>query len=118
MAVRIDGPILEYASRCRRHIVANPIYKLFLGTPKPNWFQLSKDEQDKMLAKLRTLLEKAGGKSVVLCNSAWSSEKWAYFGLEEFPNIEAVQKHSELMAETNWPFEFVKSFSILGTKMP
>ena len=98
--------------------MAKPIYKLFLGTPKPNWYRLSKAEQDKMLAKLSTLLEKAGGKRIVLCDSAWSSEKWAYFGLEEFPDTDAVQKYSELMAEINWPFEFVHSFSILGTKMP
>ncbi len=97
--------------------MAKPIYKLYLGTPKPGWFKLSKNEQDAMLAKLRKLLESVGGRSIALCDSAWSSEKWAYFGLEEFPDAEAVQKHSALMAEIHWPFEFVKSFSILGTKM-
>ncbi len=97
--------------------MAKPIYKLYLGKPKPSWFKLSKDEQDKLLAKLRALLEKAGGKSLLTCNCNWASEQWAYFGLEEFPDIESVQKHTELLAESNWPFELTDSFSILGTKM-
>jgi hypothetical protein len=97
--------------------MAKPIYKLFLGKPKPSWFKLSKDEQDKLLAKLGALLGKIGGKSLLMCNCAWSSEQWAFFGLEEFPDIDAVQKHSELLAEANWPFEFGDAFSILGTKM-
>jgi hypothetical protein len=77
---------------------------------------LSKDEQDKLLAKIDSLLGKVGGKRIVMCNSGWSSEKWAYFGLEEFPDVEAVQKHSQLLAELNWPFQFADSFSLLGTK--
>lgn len=97
--------------------MAKPIYKLYLGTPKPSWYRLSKSEQDTILAKLRSLLETVGARSIALCDSSWSSEKWAYFGLEEFPNTEAVQRHSTLMAELHWPFEFTVSFSILGTKM-
>jgi hypothetical protein len=96
--------------------MANPVYKLFLLTPKPSWYKLSKDEQDKLLAKIGTLLDKVGAKSIIMCNSAWSSEKWAYFGLEEFPDVEAVQKHTQLLQEQNWPFQFAESFSILGTK--
>ena len=96
--------------------MATPVYKLFLGTPKPAWSGLSTSEQDTLLAKLRTLLEKVGARSIVMCNSAWSSEKWSYFGLEEFPDAEAVQKHTQLLLEHNWPFQFVESFSILGTK--
>ena len=93
------------------------IYKLYLGTPKPSWYQLSKEEQGKLLAKIRALLDKVGAKSILMCSSSWSNEKWAYFGLEEFPNTDAVQKHSELLAEQNWPFEFAETYSILGTKV-
>lgn len=97
--------------------MASPIYKLYLTTPRPNWYELSTDEREKTLARLRTLIEKAGGKSIVQCFSGWSNEQYGYFGLEEFPDMESVQKHSNLMAEVNHPFEFFQSFSILGTKM-
>jgi hypothetical protein len=97
--------------------VAGPVYKLYLATPRPNWYKLSKDEQEKILAKLRVLIEKAGGKSIVQCFSGWSNEQYAFFGLEEFPDVESVQKYSDLMAEINHPFEYFQSLSILGTKM-
>jgi hypothetical protein len=86
-------------------------------TPKESWYRLSKDEQGKIFAKSEALLKQVGGKSIVMCNSGWSNEKWAYFGLEEFPDAEAVQKHAQLQEEINMPFQFVESFSILGTKM-
>jgi hypothetical protein len=47
---------------------------------------------------------------------SFSPKLTAYFGLEEFPDVEAVQKHSQLLAELNWPFQFADSFSLLGTK--
>lgn len=98
--------------------MATPIYKLFMLAAKPAWFDLSKDEQEKLLAKVEALLNQVGGKRIIVCNSGWSCEKWAHFGLEEFPDVEAVQKYSQLMAELNFPFQFLESFSILGTKTP
>ena len=98
--------------------MATPIYKLFMGTPKPHWYHLSKDEQEKLLAKVDTLLNQVGAKRIMMCNSGWSSEKWAFFGLEEFPNVEAVQRHSQLLAELNFPFQFLETFSILGKLVP
>ena len=89
-----------------------------MWTPKPSWFHLSKDEQDKIIAKSEALIAQAGAKRITTCNSGWSNEKWAYFSLEEFPDVEAVQKHSQLQRELNLPFQFVESFSILGTKVP
>jgi hypothetical protein len=98
--------------------MATPVYKLFMGTPRPAWFQLSKDEQEKLSAKSEALLKQVGGKRIAFCSCGWSNEKWSFFGLEEFPDAEAVQKHSQLQAVLNMPFQFVESFSILGTKMP
>ena len=100
----------------RRNKVNKPIYKLYLIRPSASWYSRSKAEQDALFAKVRNSLEKVGGKTVLTCNSRWSSEEWAAFGLEEFPDLNAVQKHSELLEELHWPFEFGKAYSILGTK--
>jgi len=67
------------------------------------------------MAKVDEALEKAGGKRVVLCDSSWSSEEWGGCGVEEFPNIEAVQKHAELLNELNW-FRYIESSTLLGTE--
>ena len=96
--------------------MATPVYKMFLITPQPSYYALSKDAQDKLLEEVNKLLEAVGGRRLVMCNSTWSNEEWAFFGVEEFPDVEAVQRHSQLLAERGWPFQFAKSFSILGTK--
>jgi hypothetical protein len=98
--------------------MGTPVYKLFMTTPRPSWYALPKDEQEKLLAKWEALLAQVGARRITLCNSGWSNETWAFFGLEEFPDVDAVQKHSQLQAEMNLPFQYVESFSILGTKVP
>ena len=68
------------------------IYKLYLGRPTEAWYQLSQEEQNNLMAKVVQSLEDAGGKPIIRCSSAWSTETWPFFGVEEFPNIEAAQK--------------------------
>lgn len=97
--------------------MAQKIYKLFLGKPTEAWYQLSKEEQDNLLARLHDALEKVGGKRLVLCESSWASERWEFFGVEEFSDIEAEQKHSKLLNELNW-FRYVETISVLGTEWP
>jgi hypothetical protein len=37
------------------------------------------------------------------------------FGVEEFPDIEAVQKHAELLNEID-QYRYIEGISVLGTK--
>jgi len=77
---------------------------------------LSPEEQQDRLAKVGAALEQVGGKPVVICAPGWSNEQWQVFGVEEFPDIEAVQKHTQLLNELNWG-RYLTSVSILGTKL-
>ena len=97
--------------------MAGPIYKLFLVKPKEAWYQLSEEERSSLRAKVREAGEKVGGKAVVMCASGWSNEQWMGFGVEKFPDIEAVQKLSALHDEIDW-LRYVESFTILGTEWP
>ena len=94
--------------------MAEPIYKMFRARWKEPWFALSEEEQDALAAKVQAALEQAGGKSLVFCNSMWNSEQWWGWGVEEFPDLEAVQQHAELLAELNW-MRYVESETLLGT---
>ena len=69
-----------------------------------------------MLGKLDAAFQKVGGKRIVACNSSWSSEEWPVFGVEQFPNIEAVQQYAEALAELNLP-RYLVSVSMLGTEL-
>ncbi len=95
--------------------MAGSIYKAWGGKLTEAWYQLSTEEQESLLAKVNEVREKVGGKLVIICNSSWASEERQYFGVEEFPDIEAVQKHTELLNELNLMM-YVDSSSVLGTE--
>ena len=96
--------------------MAQPIYKIFLGRFLEAWYQLSQNEQNGLVAKLNEALEKVGGKRPILCDSSWSSDQWSFGGIEEFPNIEAVQTFAAALKELNW-FRYCESTNVLGTKL-
>ncbi len=94
--------------------MAQPIYKFFQVRWTEAWYQLSQGEQKQLMTKVEEALAQVGGKNVVLCFSGWSNERWIAFGVEEFPDMEAVHKHSQLLNELNW-FRYLESRTTLGT---
>lgn len=95
--------------------MAQPIYKFFMAKPSQAGYKVAQEEQQKVFAKVEEALEKVGGKRVIACDSGWASEQWTFWGVEEYPDIEALQKYTELLNELNW-FQYVDSFTLLGTK--
>lgn len=93
--------------------MAGPVHKMFYLRFTEAWFQLSQEEQDQLLSKVGDALKKVGGKPVIMCNSSWASEKWWFWGVEEFPSIEAVQEHTKLLTELNW-MRYCQSETLLG----
>lgn len=91
------------------------IYKSFQFRFKDPWYQLSKEEQRALVAKISNAFDSVGGKRILMCNSGWSSEEWQGFGVEEFPDIEAVRPHTRLLHELNW-FRYLDGRSVLGTE--
>ncbi len=96
--------------------MAGPIYKLWMAKPTEAWYQLSEEERDSHLAKVKESLENVGGKLLLTCTSLWSSEQWEVFGVEEYPDIEAVQKHTETTSGMNH-FRYLESMTVLGTAL-
>jgi hypothetical protein len=94
-----------------------PVYKLWQGRNTEAWHQLSQEEQQRLLTQVSQTLGRAGGKKVVLGSAGWSNERWPYFGVEEFPDIEAVQRHANLLTELNWA-RYFESRTTLGTPFP
>ena len=62
-------------------------------------------------------LKTLGVEPVILCSSVWSSEEWIGWGVEKYPDIEAVQKHGDNLSRLNW-FEYLESKTYLGTEIP
>jgi hypothetical protein len=105
---------LKFSGYTRRMKMAGPIYKFWMVRFTEAWYQLSEEEQGDHLTKVGKALEEVGGKSIVTCGSAWSTEQWQFFGVEEFPDIEANQKLTDLLMELNH-YRYIESVSVLGT---
>ena len=95
--------------------MSKPIYKVFLINLKEAYHELSPEEQKKLGEKSFQALEEVGGERVIACDSAWCSENYLGWGVEKFPDIEAVHKHTELLSKLNW-FRYFESASYLGTE--
>jgi hypothetical protein len=97
--------------------MAQPIYLVWMSKYTPEWYKLSKDEQDALMAKVGEARNATGGEEVLTRISLWCSENWLAWGVEKYPDIEAVQKHSLLLYNLNW-YQFVEASSYLGVEMP
>ena len=97
--------------------MSQPIYKMFMFRNTEAYYQASEEERNDVLGKLDAAFQKVGGKRLVWCNSYWCADQWQVFGVEVFPNIEAVQQYSQTMSELNLS-RYVESVSLLGTEFP
>ena len=93
--------------------MATTIYQFFMMRPSEAWYQLSKEEQDKLLAVDAESSEKAGSKLIIFSDSAWSNEEWLYLGVKEYPNLESLQEHTKRLEAVSW-FRYMNAKVILG----
>ena len=96
--------------------MAQLIYKLWQARFTEAWHQLPEQEQQRILGLVSEALNTAGGKALVICNAAWSNERLPFFGVEEFPDLEAVQRHQQILTDINWA-RYIESRSTLGTEL-
>lgn len=97
--------------------MAQPVYKMWMMKYTESWYKLSREEQDKISAKVAEALKSVGGEPVMMMVSSWCSENWIAWGVEKFPSMEAVQQHALLLYDLNH-YEYVESTSYLGVEMP
>jgi len=97
--------------------MAQPIYKVFFMKYKEPWYKLTTEEQNELMAKDTESRKQVGCEVIKLCVSVWSSEEWLGWGVEKYPDIEAVQKHAMDLYGLNW-FQYIESKTYLGVEMP
>ena len=97
--------------------MAGPVYKMFRARMKEAWYQLSKEQQGAIDEKMSEAVARLGVKRVVVCDSSWYSEQWPFWGVEEFPSMEAVQEYASCLVEMDW-FRYCDAETMLGTGVP
>ena len=97
--------------------MAGPIYKFYQSRMTEAWFQLSEEEQNAHMTKTQEELTKAGGKTILACTPVWSNESWHVCGVEEFPDVDAVQNYAQVLYQMKH-FRYMKGTSMLAVKWP
>jgi hypothetical protein len=77
----------------RRFEMGQPVIFLFMGSMKKSWSELSEEEQSQMMAKVGASRDEVGGKGIVGAWCEWSTPDYQFFGVEEYPSIDALRKH-------------------------
>ena len=95
--------------------MAQPVYKLFLLRYTQAWYQLTPEEQNRLMAQNAESLKQVGAELVVLCASVWASEEWLGWGVEKYPDLEAVQTHANNLFSWNW-FKYFETKTYLGSE--
>jgi hypothetical protein len=95
--------------------MTQPIYRGYIGRRTEAWHQLPPEKKEGLLTALREGMAKFGVKQVIFCNSSWATEQYEFFGVDEFPDLEALQKFQAFQEEINW-FRYVQGTTTLGTK--
>jgi hypothetical protein len=90
-----------------------PIYRFFRGRFTNAWYPLAQSERDRLFAEMDKAFRETGGKSLTgLCYTCWSSE-WSTFGVEVYPNLEAIQKWRDAMERIGC-FQYLEIESMIG----
>ena len=96
--------------------MAQPIFKVWFMRYKEPWYKLSAEEKDKLMAQNAESLKQLGCEMIIGCQSVWASEEWLAWGVEKYPDVEALQKHTLNLFNMNW-FEYIESKTSLGVEM-
>lgn len=95
--------------------MAGPIYKMFYARWTEAWYALSQEQRDAIFQQITEATERLGIKGMVICDSSWASDKWLFWGVEEYPDMESVQEYTKCLIELNW-FRYVDAETLLGTR--
>jgi hypothetical protein len=94
-----------------------PIYLLVLGKGYTEaWYQLTKEEQDSLWAKVQAIDARAGATWKILCDSRWADEEIYDWAVIEYPDIEAYQEKVAALEKLQW-WRYFSAKTILGTRM-
>ena len=96
--------------------MSKPVYVLYMFDHWTEaWYQLSKEEQKNLLAKMEEASNNTGMKWIIACNSRWADEGVFYWSVAEYPDMETLQKKTSELEKLEW-WRYISSKSILGTK--
>jgi hypothetical protein len=98
-----------------RWLRKKPIIILYFAKIKEEYYNLSEEEKQVFMRKDRKQMDELGMKLIMTIDCRWSNEEWDFIGIEEWPTIEALEKHAKFEKEERKAFRYAESKTYLGT---
>ena len=95
--------------------MAKPIYMMFRNRATAAFWQLTEAERNAHNARVMEAHDKVGSKMIILLDPFWSTERWSFAGVVEFPDIDALQEYERLLQEIGHA-QYMVSDVMLATK--
>lgn len=93
-----------------------PLYKLYIYKRTPQFFLTPAAEMRAVRARMAEKQAALGIRDLFNAEMAWSNEKFEYFGVEFYPNLESVHSYTRCMMDSGY-YQFVQGESYLGIPM-
>ena len=93
---------------------SKPIIRLFFAKLKDAWHEQSEEQQTEFMRKDRARLDELGC-TFTMYDLRWSNEEWQFIGVEEWPNLEALEKYAAFQKEELKGPSYVDAKVYLGT---
>ena len=95
--------------------MAKPIYMMWRNQETAAFWQLTEEQRNTLRARVREALDKVGVKSIIFLDPFWSTERWSFAGVVEFPDIDALQEYERILQEIGHA-QYMVSEVMLATK--
>ena len=96
--------------------MSKPIYKLWLMKNTPKLHQAMREDPEragKVMAEFAQAQKELGIERLITCESLWANEEFFGFGVEKYPDVEALEKNIQKERELGL-FEYFEAFTLLG----
>jgi hypothetical protein len=94
--------------------MSGSIYKFFRARPTEAFYQLNAAERQALLDKNEQIGKEMGLKQNAPYECTWGNERWAFFGIQEYPDLETLLKYEAALEAMDW-FRYVEAETMLGT---
>jgi hypothetical protein len=92
----------------------NLVYRVYLAHQTSYARQMPSDETEKRFGLAADAFKSAGGTVMLNAYMRWNFEGYEYFGIERYPDLEAVIGYTQLLSSNGW-YDLMASRSYLGT---
>lgn len=93
-----------------------PVFKLWLAKPRLEAFLLPQERFNEFGQKHAQAQKDLGVRNLI-SGTVWSDERYTGFGVEWFPNWQAVREYHRCLDELHW-FQYLQSEIFLGVEVP